>query len=92
MKTLESGVKNAKNAVHYIFGKGSILQLEPLLVDLREDENSYAIYFIDSYFEKNPGPLKDVSHSEIDLVIYVDTTHEPKTDEINSEQDKSAQK
>ena len=83
MRTLESGVKNAKNAVHYVFGRGSILQLEPLLLDLREDESSYAIYLIDSYFEKNPGPLKDISKSDIDFVIYVDTKHEPKTDDIN---------
>ena len=83
MRTLESGVKNAKNAVHYVFGRGSILELEPLLLDLREDESSYAIYLIDSYFEKNPGPLKDISKSDIDFVIYVDTKHEPKTDDIN---------
>jgi 3-deoxy-alpha-D-manno-octulosonate 8-oxidase len=83
MKTLESGIKNAKNAVHYIFGKGSILQLEPLLLDLREDKNSYAIYFIDSYFEKNSAPLQGIPKSETDSLLYVDTKHEPKTDDIN---------
>ncbi|MBL10443.1 MAG: alcohol dehydrogenase [Acidiferrobacteraceae bacterium] len=83
MITLESGVRNAKNPGRYIFGKGSILQLESLLLDLREDENSYAIYFVDNYFEKNPGPLKNIPKSELDLLIYVDTKHEPKTNDIN---------
>ena len=83
MNILETGVKNVKNIIHYIFGKDSILQLESLLNDLRGDKNSYAIYFIDQFFEKNPELLKDLLISDIDLVNYVDTQYEPKTDDID---------
>jgi len=83
MSILESGIKNAKNVVNYIFGKDSILQLGSLLHDLRDDRTSYAIYFIDKYFEKNPELLKNLHISDIDLVSYIDTEHEPKTNDID---------
>ena len=83
MSTLESGIKNVKNAVHYIFGKNSVSQLEPLLLDLRGDESFYAVYFIDKYFEENQEPLRDLVIPDLDLVNYIDTEHEPKTDDIN---------
>ena len=83
MKTLESGIKNAKNTVRYIFGKGSVSQLDSLLDDFRDDEKSYAIYFIDKYFNKNLEPLKGLLSSDIDIMKFVDTKHEPKTDAID---------
>ena len=83
MSTLESGIKNVKNAVHYTFGKNSVSQLEPLLLDLRGDESFYAVYFIDKYFEENQEPLRDLVIPDLDLVNYIDTEHEPKTDDIN---------
>ena len=83
MSTLESGIKNVKNAVHYIFGKNSVSQLEPLLLNLRGDESFYAVYFIDKYFEENQEPLRDLVIPDLDLVNYIDTEHEPKTDDIN---------
>ncbi|MBT6295060.1 MAG: alcohol dehydrogenase, partial [Nitrospina sp.] len=83
MNTLESGIKNAKNTVRYIFGKGSVSQLESLLDGFRGDEKSYAIYFIDKYFEKNLGLLKGLLSSDVDSVNFVDTKHEPKTDAID---------
>jgi 3-deoxy-alpha-D-manno-octulosonate 8-oxidase len=83
MNTLESGVKNAKNTVRYIFGKGSVSQLDSLLDDFRDDEKSYAIYFIDKYFNKNLEPLKGLLSSDIDIMKFVDTKHEPKTDAID---------
>ena len=83
MDILATGIRNAKNVVHYIFGKDSFSQLEPLLLGLRTDKSSYAIYFIDKYFEGNPEPLKNLLISDIDLVSYIDTEHEPKTDDID---------
>jgi 3-deoxy-alpha-D-manno-octulosonate 8-oxidase len=83
MNTLESGIKNAKNTVRYIFGKGSVSQLESLLDGFRGDEKSYAIYFIDKYFEKNLGLLKGLLSSDVDSVNFVDTKHEPKTDVVD---------
>tara|TARA_Y100001960_G_C14737591_1_gene861191 strand:+ start:572 stop:1675 length:1104 start_codon:yes stop_codon:yes gene_type:complete len=83
MNILESEIKNAKNTVHYIYGKDSVLQLESLLDDRRGDKAAYAIYFIDKYFEKNPEPLKNLLISDMDLVVYIDTKHEPKTDDVD---------
>ena len=83
MNMLETGIKNAKNTAQYIFGKDSISQLQPLLLDLQDDKSSYAIYFIDQYFEKNSEPLKQLLISDLDVVSYIDTKHEPKTDDIN---------
>jgi 3-deoxy-alpha-D-manno-octulosonate 8-oxidase len=83
MNTLESGIKNAKNTVRYIFGKGSVSQLDSLLDDFRGDEKSYAIYFVDKFFEKNLEPLKGLLSSDLDIVNFIDTNHEPKTDAID---------
>jgi 3-deoxy-alpha-D-manno-octulosonate 8-oxidase len=83
MDIISIGIKNAKNVVRYTFGKGSISQLEQILSNLRVEKNFYAIYFIDKYFEKNPGLLKGLVRSEVDLVDYIDTEHEPKTDGID---------
>lgn len=83
MNILSTGIKNAKNTSHYIFGKDSISKLQPLLLGLKPDTSSYAIYFIDDYFKKAPKALKGVAISDLDLVSYIDTTNEPKTDDIN---------
>ena len=83
MNTLETGIKNAKNTVHYIFGKGSISQLEPVLSKLRPEKNSYALYFIDKYFEKNSRPLRGHYRSEVDSINYIDTKNEPTTEYID---------
>jgi 3-deoxy-alpha-D-manno-octulosonate 8-oxidase len=57
--------------------------LQSLLLDLQSDQSDYAIYFIDQYFKANSEPLKQLLMSDVDMVSYIDTKHEPKTDDIN---------
>ena len=83
MNILATGVKKAKNVGRYLFGKGSINQLEQILFDFRGGKKSYAIYFIDEYFKNNQEPLKSLTIADLDLVNYIDTNNEPKTDDID---------
>jgi 3-deoxy-alpha-D-manno-octulosonate 8-oxidase len=78
-------MNNSKNVGHYIFGKGAIEEL-PNLLEKRRGENSYVIFFIDHFFQKNDilGELPILSDDE---VFYVPTENEPKTEYIDNYRD-----
>jgi 3-deoxy-alpha-D-manno-octulosonate 8-oxidase len=84
---LDSDLKNARNVLRYIFGRGAINNLKDLLLERKADGPSCAVYFIDKFFENFPGPLESLCISELDQVLYVDTQEEPTTDYVNDLKD-----
>lgn len=77
-------MKNSKMVQHYFLGSGSFVQLEGLLNDKRQDNSGFAVLVIDHFFEKNTH-LLDISFcKDDDIVLYVDTTDEPRAEYIDS--------
>lgn len=69
---------NSKQVQYYNFGSGSLKHLQGLL----EGRNGYHIYVIDHYFkDKNLATKLHIRTN--DIVIWLDTTHEPKTGQID---------
>ena len=84
---MDSDLKNARNVLSYIFGRGAINNLKDLLLERKVDGPSCAVYFVDKFFENFPGPLESLCISELDQVLYVDTQEEPTTDYVNDLKD-----
>lgn len=78
-------MNNSKNVLNYMFGNGSLSNLE-LILKNKKSKSNYVIFFIDEYFEKsnflNKLPIKTE-----DEVFYVQTKDEPKTKFINDFRD-----
>lgn len=79
-------MNNSKNVLNYIFGKGSLKHLEEILY-LKKTEKTYVVYFIDEFFN-NKDFLVDLPIEEDDVVFFVETKDEPKTEFINNYRDK----
>lgn len=69
---------NSKQVQYYNFGHGSIKHLPGLL----QDKAGYHLYVIDHYFQ-NKELISKLPVRNEDYVIWLDTTHEPKTDQID---------
>jgi len=69
---------NSKQVQYYNYGPGSIKHLEGLL----EGRNGYKLYVIDHYF-RDKELIAKLPIQQEDFVLWLDTTHEPKTDQID---------
>ena len=74
-------MNNSKNVLKYMFGKGSIDNLKTVL-DEKQSNNSYVVYFVDEYFEGD-SLLDRLPFQEEDEIIFVETEEEPKTSKID---------
>lgn len=74
---------NSKQVQYYNFGNGALKHLEDILAE----KPGYHLYVIDHYF-KNKELLNRLPTRATDTVIWLDTTHEPKTDGIDTLVDK----
>ena len=72
---------NSKNVLYYMFGRGSLKNLEALL-DNRESKQDYVVYFVDEYFQKSEV-LEALPIKEKDELFFVQTKIEPKTEFMN---------
>ncbi|MBE0613485.1 MAG: iron-containing alcohol dehydrogenase [Burkholderiales bacterium] len=81
--TLTTGIRNARNVLRYLYGQGAIADLADILAPRRGAESRRAVFFIDSFFQKNGLPQRLNAITPDDQVIYVDTTNEPTTALIN---------
>ena len=70
---------NSKQVQHYNYGFGSLKHLKGLL----NQKPGYHLYVIDHYF-KDKGSILDLPIQASDYVIWLDTSHEPKTDQIDA--------
>jgi len=87
-QALDTGIKNAKNVLHYTFGQGTVRSLSDMIENRRHINNGYAVYFVDQYFEGNVDFIKLLSISDDDELIFISTGHEPTTKLINSIKEK----
>lgn len=78
-------MKNSKNVFHYLFGKGTLGELETLL-NQKHANDGYCVYFIDEFFQETPLLLK-LPIKQDDEVFFVQTVDEPKTTHINTFRD-----
>lgn len=85
-KILDTGIKNARNVHSYLYGFTQLGELQGIL-DARRDADSPVVYFIDHYFQANGLPRRLKTDPASDLVIYIDSTHEPKTGQVNALRD-----
>ena len=68
---------------YYYLGKGSISNLKDLLNKKRESENQAFVVVVIDHFFKDKSIL-DLSYlTSEDVIIYADTTHEPKTSYVD---------
>lgn len=75
-------MNNSKNVLNYMFGKGTISNLNEILNN-RISKNDYVVYYVDEYF-KNSELVNNLPIENEDEIFYVQTKDEPKTEFINS--------
>ncbi len=85
---LDSGVKLVKNVGRYNIGASSILELGGLLARLRaqaikEGKNGGVIFLVDHYFKADAELAARLGLQAADVIEFVSTKDEPKTDDID---------
>lgn len=86
---LDSGIKLVKNVGRYNTGSGSIKEVGPLLAQKRAqakgmNKSTQVVYLVDEFF-KSDSKLKNILHVESgDLIYFISTVDEPKTNGIDS--------
>lgn len=80
---LTTGIRNARNVLHYLYGQGTIADLAAILAERRGATLGHAVFFIDDFFEQHGLPKGLDAVESDDLVIYVNTADEPTTAFIN---------
>src|SRR4051812_47693602 len=75
-------IKNCKQVLRYMLGRGAFARLDELLAPRRAN-GAWSAFFVDHYFHDKPLASQVPSHRG-DEVVFVDTTHEPKTSDIDA--------
>ena len=88
---LDTGIKNAKNVLRYIYGTGSLKSLDSILAERRQTDADYVLYYVDKYFSGQSSLLDVLPKSPADLLRFVDTDNEPTTDDVNKLRDEIIQ-
>ncbi len=76
-------MKNCKNVLRYLFGKGSIDELGSILESKRIAPDSIVVFVIDEFFSNQPIVSKLPINKEQDILIFASTKNEPHADYIN---------
>ena len=75
-------MRNSKLVGHYFLGSGAIENLTSVIEQRRLDEPSFAVFVIDHYFRDN-SLLKLLPILSQDVVLFADTTDEPRAEYID---------
>ena len=75
--------KNTKNVDKYIFGNGSIIQLNHILKRKRNIKTDHVVFIIDHYFQ-NHALREKLPIENNDQIYFLDTTDEPDTTGVDS--------
>ncbi len=78
-------MNNSKNVLNYMFGKGTINNLDSIL-NVKKSVSNYVVYYIDKYFQ-NSELINKLPIKENDEIFFVQTKDEPKTQFINEFRD-----
>jgi len=84
--TLDTGIENARNVTRYLFKRAAIRELS-CLVDERRTRSGYVVFYVDHFFRDQAAMPWQACVSGSDDVVYVDTTDEPKTGDIDALRD-----
>lgn len=76
-------LKNSKLVQKYVFGRGAIENIKPIL-DARRAESSGPVLFVLDHFFKNRSEVQMLPVLHSDMLLFVDTTDEPHADYVNS--------
>lgn len=87
---LKTGIRNSRNVLRYIFGRGCVADLTGILAERRQGANARVIFFVDGFFERHGLPEGMDAALPGDRVVYVDTAEEPTTRYINHLYDRIA--
>lgn len=75
--------KNFKSVEKTVFGRGSFAQLGSIVDERRAENDGFAVFLVDDYFDDKPLGDK-IPSKEGDLVFFVDIqTHEPTTQQVD---------
>ncbi|NPA37090.1 MAG: iron-containing alcohol dehydrogenase [Chlorobi bacterium] len=74
------------NPGYYAFGKGSFNHLGELIDRRKENDKSWTVFMVDDFF-KGKELEERLPKTDKDLVIWIDTTDEPKTSLVNKYRD-----
>ncbi len=75
------------NPGHYAFGKGTFNHLGELIDRRKTPTSDWTVFMIDHYFQDKEDILNRIPKSDKDLVIFIDSTDEPKTVLVNKYRD-----
>ena len=75
-------MRNCKKVGYVLIGKNSVDELKGIL-DSKRTNSKIVVFAIDHFFKGSDIEKKLSVDTSKDIVIYVDTTHEPKTDYID---------
>jgi 3-deoxy-alpha-D-manno-octulosonate 8-oxidase len=76
-------MKNSKNVLNYLYGKGAVGGVGDLVDAKRAGSGSYAVWFVDEYFKNRDLP-RNLPLKPHDQVIFVPTSHEPTTNDMDA--------
>ncbi len=74
--------RNFRLVPNIIFGRGCFDQLDEIISKQRSDTSSWAVFVVDKVFQGKPLEKRLPLHDR-DLLLWADTTHEPKTSYVD---------
>ncbi len=84
-------LKNFKSVEKTIFGRGGFSQLGDVVDEKRRENDGFAVFLVDSYFE-NKELDKQIPSKENDIVLFVNIQdHEPTTGQVDTIRDQILQ-
>lgn len=75
--------KLCKSVLNYVFAAGSLTKLDGMLALRRASHGDHVVFCVDDYF-KDKQLLKKLPIQKSDEILFIDTTHEPKTTGIDA--------
>jgi 3-deoxy-alpha-D-manno-octulosonate 8-oxidase len=84
---LNTGIKVIKNVNYINFGSGSIKELSNLIKKKKlqsKINERKCIYLLDIYFQNDNNFVSKLNLDSEDILHFIDTAHEPKTNEIDN--------
>ena len=84
--------KNFKNVEKTVYGRGSFDQLDDIVNEKRSENDGFAVFLVDSYFEDKPLGARIPAHGG-DILMFVDIQqHEPTTAQVDEIRDEILEK
>ncbi|OEF04568.1 iron-containing alcohol dehydrogenase family protein [Vibrio genomosp. F10] len=79
---LDTGIKNCKNVLKYSFGEGNFASLFDRIDQITGESKATVVVFVDFFFVGSPLLSKFENYTNVEIV-FVDTTNEPTTNDID---------